>query len=114
MSKQTSKEETLKIIAVEVVGGGVAGAVAAATNIPAPHFEPHVLGAANAAARGANAATQSFRHHHKVIPAALAGTASIIGHGAVGVAIAPYALGAAAAGAVGYGAYKLVGWLRRA
>lgn len=94
--------------ALPVAMGGTLGVVAGLTNAAPVHLRH--AGAGAPAASFAQATTHALRHGATVTGALGAGATAAVGGPAVvaaAVAAAPFVLGAAAVGAIGFGLYKL-------
>jgi hypothetical protein len=111
-------EDTVMKAAIQVSAGTGLGVGAALTHHAVPHLvgAPPIVGSVNTTAKFSHAATKSLQANHKNISGAIAaGTAAVVGHGAIGtvvIAVAPVAVGAAVVAGAGYGLFKLAKFVR--
>ena len=110
-----SSEEKVLLGAAKVAVGAVAGTVTGLSNAAAPHVRAIGSGALNASSNFFNGATKALKNHKGVSGALGAGTAAVIGHGAVAtaaVALAPVAAVTAVVAGASFGIYKLIKYVQ--
>jgi len=108
-------EEQILVYAAKVGIGTVSGVVTGLKNATAPHLVGRGTGAINASSNFANGFTKAMKQHRGVAGAFGAGTAAVIGHGAVATAVvaaAPVVAVTAVAGGAIFGVCKLVEFIR--
>ena len=97
--------------AIKAAVGTAAGVATGVANTSAPHLLGRGVGLTNASANFFNGATKAYKNHKGLAGAVSAGTAAVVGHGAVAtvaVAAAPVVLATAAIGAAAFGVFKLI------
>ena len=109
-------DEKKAAAAIKVGVGTAIGVGTALANAPAPHLlKSPVTSAVTNSAAFSHAATKALRSHKGWAGAITAGTAAVVGHGAIATALvtaAPVVVATAVVGGGAFGVYKLAKFVK--